>query len=87
MDSGGCWLRIAAGGLALDLLESLDAIDDVAVDGCAEGELDGSFDERDSSRIDAAFGLDEFVHDEDGRGGALLKQQGGVREGFLAELA
>ena len=66
--------------LALGLLEGLDAIDDVAVDGGAEGELDGSADERDSSGIDGLPGLDELVHDAHGRGHALLKHQGGVRE-------
>ena len=84
---GGGWPRIAASGLALGLFEGLDAFDDVAVDGGAEGELDGSANERDSSGIDAAFGLDEFVHDADGLGRALLKHQGSVREGLLAELA
>ncbi len=73
--------------MALGLLEGLDAIKDVAVDGGAEGELDGGANERDSSGIDAAFGLDEVVHNADGLGHALLKHQGGVREGFLAELA
>ncbi len=73
--------------MALDFLEGLDAIKDVAVDGGAEGELDGSANERDSSGIDGATGLDEFVHDADGLGRALLKHQGGVREGFLTELA
>ena len=89
LDSGGCWPRIAASGLvlALGLFEGLDAFDDVAVDGCAEGELDGSTNERDSSGFDGARGLDEFVHDADGLSRALLKHQGGVREGFLAELA
>ena len=31
--------------------------------------------------------MDEFVHDGNGSGRALLKHQGGVREGLLAELA
>ena len=39
------------------------------------------------SGFDGAPGLDEFVHDGDGRGRALLKHQGGVREGLLAVLA
>ena len=83
LDSGGCWPRIAGGGLvlALGFLEGLDAIKDVAVDGGAEGELDGGADDRDSSGVDGATGLDEFVHDADGCGRALLQHQGGVREG------
>ena len=84
---GWCWPGIAGGGLALSFFESFDAVDEVAVDGRAEGELDGGADERDSSGFDGAIGLDEFVHDADGCGDALLKHQGGVREGQLAELA
>ncbi len=67
--------------MALGLLKGPDAVKDVAVDGGAEGELDGDANERDSSGIDGLPGFDEIVHDADGRGRALLKQQGGVREG------
>ena len=81
--------RAGVGGLvlALGFLESPHPVDDVAVDGGAKGVFDGRADERDSSGLDRAAGLDEFVHETDGSRGPLLKHQGGVREGLVAELA
>ncbi len=82
-----CWRRGVAEAEALGFLEGLDAVDDVHVDGGAEGVFDGGANEHDSSRIDGAVRSDELVHEADGLGRALLKHQGGMREGFLAVVA